>query len=243
MDATPSVRLPVDAGRGIPARVPAPMRIGSRTFTWGARTYVMGIVNVTPDSFSGDGLMSNGRGSFVESAVAQARLMVEEGADLIDVGGQSTRPGHGEITIEAEIERVVPVVREIRAELPEVALSIDTTRAKVAQAALDAGADLVNDVWGVAAEPHILRLAAERGVPIVLMHNRNEARYTNVVAEVLADLSIAIDAALAAGIEWEMTIVDPGIGFGKTAKQNLARAARPSRARDARTADPPGYKS
>src|SRR4051812_16599421 len=167
MDATPSVALPDNAGRGVPATPPAPMRIGSRTFAWGERTYVMGVVNVTPDSFSGDGLLATGS-DFVNAAVEQARGMVDERADLIDVGAESTRPGYRRISIEEEIDRAIPVVRELRAALPNVPISIDTTRSEVAAAALDAGADLVNDIWGVAAEDEMLRLAAERGVPIVL---------------------------------------------------------------------------
>jgi dihydropteroate synthase len=222
MDATPSVALPHDAGRGIPAVPPVPMRIGTRDFAWGARTYLMGIVNVTPDSFSGDGLLSDGASSAVDRAVEQAVRMVGEGADLIDVGGQSTRPGHADIPVADEIGRAVPVVRAIREALPDVPISIDTTRGEVAAAAVEAGADLVNDVWGVAAEDRLLALAGERGLPVVLMHNRAHARYANVVAEVIADLSRALERALAAGIAWEMTIVDPGIGFGKTPEQNIA---------------------
>jgi len=222
MDATPSVALPADATSGIPSRPPAPMRIGRRTFVWGERTYVMGIINVTPDSFSGDGLLADGRESAVELAVAQAVQMVAEGADFIDVGGQSTRPGHYEISIEHEKARAIPVVREIRAALPAVPISIDTTRPEVAAAAVDAGADFVNDVWGVAADDAQLRLAAARRLPIVLMHNREQPLYANVVAEVIADLSRALDRALAAGVAWDLTIIDPGIGFGKTAEQNLA---------------------
>jgi dihydropteroate synthase len=222
MDATPSVALPRDAGRGIPAVPPQPMRIGARTFSWSDRTYLMGVINVTPDSFSGDGLLAGGRASAVDAAVAQARQMVADGADLIDVGGESTRPGHQRIPVEEEIARAIPVVREIRGALPGVPISIDTTRAEVAASAVDAGADLVNNVWGVAAENELLELAAERRLPIVLMHNRDQARYLNVVAEVIADLSRALDAALAAGIDWDLTIIDPGIGFGKTAEHNIA---------------------
>ncbi|HLB44920.1 MAG TPA: dihydropteroate synthase [Candidatus Limnocylindrales bacterium] len=221
MDATPSVGLPPNAESGMPARPPAPMAIGRRMFEWGARTFVMGIINVTPDSFSGDGLLARG-GDPIAVAVAQAQRMAAEGADLLDVGGQSTRPGHQPVATTEELARVVPVVRAIRAALPDMPLSIDTTSAQVAQAAADAGADLVNDVWGTAAEPELLALAAERELPIVLMHNRPEARYRNVVAEVLADLSRALDVALAAGIAWERLIVDPGIGFGKTPAHNLA---------------------
>jgi dihydropteroate synthase len=198
------------------------MRIGSQTFTWGARTHVMGIVNVTPDSFSGDGLLADGREVAPQAALSQAMAMAVEGADLIDVGGQSTRPGHAEIPVDDEIARSVPVIREIRAALPDMPISIDTTRATVASAAFDAGANLVNDIWGIAADDDLLRLVAERRAPIVLMHNRAEPRYANVVAEVIADLSRALDTALAAGVPWDLTIVDPGIGFGKTAEQNIA---------------------
>jgi dihydropteroate synthase len=198
-------------------------RIGRRTFIWGARTYVMGILNVTPDSFSGDGLLAGGlAGSPSEIAVARARAMLEAGADIIDVGGESTRPGHATVEVDDEIDRVVPVVAAIRAALPGAPLSIDTTKARVAATALDAGADLLNDVWGVADDDAMARLAAERHVPIVLMHNRAEPRYVNLVAEVLADLQRAIERALAVGVAWDAIIVDPGFGFGKTAEHNLA---------------------
>ena len=221
MDATPSVGLPADAEPGVPRRPPQALEIGGRLFDWGSRTYVMGIINVTPDSFSGDGLMSDG-GDAVAAAVAQAQLMAAQGADLLDVGGQSTRPGHAQLSVEAELARIVPVVAAVRKALPDMLLSIDTTAARVAEAALDAGAQLINDVWGTAAEAALLALAAERQVPLVLMHNRAEARYVNLVAEVIADLSRAIDAALGANIAWERLIVDPGIGFGKTPAHNLA---------------------
>lgn len=227
MDATPSVHLPVDAGRGIPERPPVATLIGDRLFNWGERTYVMGIVNVTPDSFSGDGLLAASRdggrdAGAVSAAVERAVRMVDEGADLIDVGGESTRPGHREVAIDEELSRAEPVVRAIAAALPSTPISIDTTHARVAEAALDAGAALINDIWGVAADDALVRLAAQRGVPIVLMHNRTQPRYRNVVAEVIADLARALERALAAGVAWEQTIVDPGIGFGKTAEQNLA---------------------
>ncbi|HET7026522.1 MAG TPA: dihydropteroate synthase [Candidatus Limnocylindrales bacterium] len=209
-------------------------RIGSTTFRWGERTYVMGIVNVTPDSFSGDGLLAGGErtsaaapaaGRIVARAVDQAREMVEQGADVLDVGGESSRPGHADVDAAEERRRVVPVIAGIRNALPDAPISIDTTKAEVAEAALDAGADAVNDVWGVAAEPALLALVAERGVPIVLMHNRATARYADVAAEVVADLERAIEQALEAGVAWSQLIVDPGIGFGKTADQNLALLA------------------
>ena len=196
-------------------------RIGPQVFDWGSRTYVMGILNVTPDSFSGDGLLAAGSDP-VEAAVAQGRRMVDEGADLLDVGGESSRPGHDAVAAADEIARVVPVVAALRAALPDTPLSIDTTKPSVAAAALDAGADLLNDVWGVAPANDMLRLAAERDAPIVLMHNRAEARYTNLMAEILADLQAAIDRALAAGVAWDAIVVDPGFGFGKTAEHNLA---------------------
>ena len=221
MDATPSVQLPPDAESGIPRHPPAPMTIHGATFEWGRRTYVMGIINVTPDSFSGDGVMARAVDPIAE-AVRQAEQMAADGSDLIDIGGQSTRPGHRPIDPDEERRRVEPVVRAVRSALPQMPLSIDTVRADVARAALDAGADLINDVWGVDADADLLRLAAERGVPLVVMHNRSEARYRNVVAEVLADLTRAIDRAVDAGIAWETLIVDPGIGFGKTPEQNLA---------------------
>jgi dihydropteroate synthase len=221
VDATPSVSLPPDAASGVPRRPPQALEIGGRLFEWGARTYVMGIINVTPDSFSGDGLMTGQRDP-VAAAVAQATQMAAEGADILDIGGQSTRPGHAAISFEEELARAVPALAAVRAALPDMPLSIDTTSARIAAAALDAGADLINDVWGVAAEPELLSLAAERNIPIVLMHNRVEARYRSVLAEVIADLQRATDVAVAAGIPWEHVIVDPGIGFGKTPEHSLA---------------------
>jgi len=209
-------RLPADAV----TTPPAPLRIGPRLFRWGERTHVMGILNVTPDSFSGDGLLAAPDPE--TAAVARARRMVDEGADLLDIGGESTRPGHAIVAAADEIARVVPILRAVRAALPDTPLSVDTTKADVAAAALDAGADLVNDVEGVGGDEALLRLAADRGVPIVLMHNRPEPRYRNLLAELLADLQRAIDRAVAAGVAWESIVVDPGIGFGKTPAQNLA---------------------
>lgn len=229
VDASPSVKLPEGVGSGISPRDLGELRIGPSLFRWGLRTYVMGIVNVTPDSFSGDGLLAQaGEGtagasrSVVEAAVAHARRMVAEGADLLDVGGESSRPGQQPIPAAEERSRVVPVVEALHGALPEVPLSIDTTKAEVAAAALDAGAHMINDVWGVAAEPALLALAAERGVPVVLMHNRAEARYGNVLAEVIADLEAALERAEAAGVARDAIVLDPGIGFGKTPEQNLA---------------------
>jgi dihydropteroate synthase len=220
--ATPSFALPDDAGPGLPG-APRPTDIGPRTFTWGERTYLMGVLNVTPDSFSGDGLLA--AQDPVAAALAQARRMVEDGADLLDVGGASSRPGHAPMSVDVEAGRVVPVIRAIAAALPSTPISIDTTSPGVAEAALDAGAHLLNDVWGVADDTSMLRVAAGRGVPIVLMHNRGEARYRNLLPEVIADLQRALDRALDAGVPWEHLLVDPGFGFGKTPDHNLALMA------------------
>jgi dihydropteroate synthase len=202
-----------------------PTRIGSRLFEWGARTFVMGIVNVTPDSFSGDGLLLDegaGVASAAELAVMQARRMVEEGADILDVGGESTRPGHKPVDAREETARVVPVIAAIHAALPDIPISVDTSKAVVAAAALDVGATLLNDVWGVSVDDSMARLAADRSVPMVVMHNRAEARYSDVIGEVLADLRVAVDRAVGLGVEPGNLIVDPGFGFGKTPQHNLA---------------------
>jgi len=217
--ATPSFAAPHDSSGGIPGR-PAPLEIGPRTFTWGRRTFVMGILNVTPDSFSGDGLLASG-GDPVRAVVTRARAMVAEGADLLDVGGESSRPGHANVSVADEIARVVPVVRALRTALPDVPISVDTTKPAVADAAIEAGAHLLNDVWGVAPDGGLARVAADHGVPLVVMHNRAEARYLNLVPEILADLQRALERALAAGVAWERLVVDPGFGFGKAPHHNL----------------------
>ena len=198
---------------------PAPTRIGPTTFAWGERTFVMGILNITPDSFSGDGLI--GRGDPVTAAVDQARRMVDEGADLLDVGGESTRPGHAPIDAAEEIGRVIPIIAAIRAALPGVPLSIDTTKVVVAEAAVAAGADLLNDVWATGPDPAIAELAASAHVPLLVMHNRPEAHYRDVVREVIDDLRAALERAERAGVPPTDLLVDPGIGFGKTADHNL----------------------
>jgi dihydropteroate synthase len=200
---------------------PAATRIGPATFAWGSRTFVMGILNVTPDSFSGDGLLATPNGDPVGAAVAEAVRMVAEGADILDIGGESTRPGHAPVTETEERDRVVPVIAAVRAVLPSTPISVDTTKPSVADAALDAGADLVNDVWGVAEDDTLVRLAAARHVPLVVMHNRREPVYGDLVAEVIADLDAALERARRLGVADEDLIVDPGIGFGKTAEQNL----------------------
>jgi dihydropteroate synthase len=241
--ATPSFEPPAGATPGLPS-APSAARIGPRTFRWGERTFVMGIINVTPDSFSGDGLLgaasAAGAGAsvggrqgarpsvdaaagdgLVARAVTLARSMAEEGADLVDVGGESSRPGHAAVPAAEEASRVVPVVRAIRAALPDLPISIDTTKPSVAAAAIDAGANLVNDVWGVAQDDRLARVAAERRVPLIVMHNRAEARYVALLPEVLGDLARALERALAAGCRWDDLLIDPGFGFGKAPEHNL----------------------
>jgi len=223
LDATPSVRLPADAhASGIPERPPRPITLRGATLAWGTRTFVMGILNVTPDSFSGDGLLTGvSRDAALDSALEQGRQMAAEGADLLDVGGESTRPGHPSVDEAEELQRVIPVIKAVRKALPEMPISIDTIKPSVARAALDAGADLINDVWGTGPSDAMARVAAERDVPYVISHNREEAIYRSVVGEVIADLQGAVERAVRVGCAWELLIVDPGIGFGKTAEQNL----------------------
>ena len=190
-------------------------RIGSREFAWGERTYIMGIVNLTPDSFSGDGL-----GSDLEAALAQARRFIEEGADIIDVGGESTRPESSAISADEEMARVIPFIERLAGETA-VPISIDTYRSDVARRALQAGACMVNDVWGLRRDPGLAGVAAEYGVPLVLTANQRETTYEAIVPEVIAFLKNAIGRAVDAGVAWESIIIDPGIGFGKTVDGNL----------------------
>jgi dihydropteroate synthase len=194
---------------------PVIAEIGGRRFEWGSRTYVMGIVNVTPDSFSGDGV-----GDDRDAAVAQGLRMVEEGADLLDVGGESTRPGHVPISAADEIARTQEVVRRLSRE-SRAPVSIDTYKVEVAEAAVAAGATIVNDIWGIARSPALADLAARHNCALVLMHNQEGTVYAgDLMIEIKRFLGAAVDAALAAGVPRERIIVDPGIGFGKTADQN-----------------------
>ena len=189
--------------------------IGGRTFEWGSRTYVMGIVNVTPDSFSGDGI-----GADVDAAVAQGLRMVEEGADMVDVGGESTRPGHVPITVADEIARTETVVRRLAVE-SGVPVSIDTYKQEVAEFAQAAGATILNDVWGLTRSPRIAELAARTGCALVLMHNQDGTEYAgDLMDEIKRFLAVAVERAVAAGVPRQKVIVDPGIGFGKNAVQN-----------------------
>ena len=194
-------------------------KCGKTTFHWGKRTYVMGILNVSPDSFSGDGL------STVDAAVAQAQRFVDEGVDMLDVGGESTRPNASPITVDEELRRVIPVVERLAGKV-EVPLSVDTYKYEVARRALEAGAEMLNDIWGLKQEPRLAKLAAEKVVPIILMSNQRDRPVKDIVPAVLSDLKRAIDLSLDAGVPWENIIVDPGVGFGKTLEQNLELVRR-----------------
>jgi len=203
--------------------VPAPITIRGREFRWGSRTYVMGVVNVTPDSFSGDGL-----GLDMEAAVAQGRRFEEEGADILDVGGESTRPGFEPIPIEDELRRVVPVVRRLAAETA-LPVSIDTYKPEVAEAAIAAGAHMLNDVWGFRHEgdgDRLARLAAHSGLPAVIMHNQRGRPFHDVVGDLLDGFRESLRIAREAGVAEERLIVDPGFGFGWDEKQNLEMLRR-----------------
>ena len=198
---------------------------GNHHLEWGRRTHVMGIVNVTPDSFAGDGLVHDEltEEALVQRAVTQAQKFVAEGATLIDVGGESTRPHATAIPIQQELARVLPVIQALRATLSqEVILSIDTYKAEVADRAIDAGASLINDIWALRRDPVMASVAKKRGVPVILMANmRNAHHRCEIVSDVIRFLASSIDTALAAGIAWEHIIIDPGIGFGTTPEENL----------------------
>ncbi len=201
-------------------------RAGNTTFRWGERTYIMGIVNLSPDSFSGDGL------SDTEAALVQARSMIEDGADILDIGGESTRPGYTPVSEEEELKRVIPVIQKLSSSV-NVPISIDSTKYEVVRQSLEAGATIINDQWGLKAEPRLAVLAAQKNLPIILMSNqrdkggfdpnikRDTAFYDNVMAEMIASLQKSIDTALQAGVDRENIIIDPGLGFGKTWKYDL----------------------
>jgi dihydropteroate synthase len=191
------------------------IKAGPYTLDYRNKTLIMGILNVTPDSFS-DG----GRYNHVENAVSHARQMIADGADILDIGGESTRPGYERISDEEEIARVVPAIEAITAEL-QIPISIDTYKAEVAKKAVEAGAVIINDIWGAKADPEIADVAAETGVPIILMHNRSERNYTSFIRDVLNDLYESITIAKKAGVSDENIILDPGIGFAKDLSENL----------------------
>jgi len=191
-----------------------PLNIGKHTFDWGARTYVMGILNITPDSFSGDGIITNG--DVVKRAVPQASSFLASGADILDVGGESTRPGSESVNAEAEMERVIPVIEALAAQFSDTLISIDTYKATVAEAALKAGAHIVNDVWAMRADPSLAGVAAKHNTPVILMHNRSNpatvevreqlgnayigAEYEDLIEDVKRELMASVRLAEQAGI-------------------------------------------
>ena len=211
------------------------LQIGSFTFNWGSRTYVMGILNVTPDSFSGDGIIA--KGDAVNTAVEQARGFLASGADILDVGGESTRPGSAPVNADEEMERVIPVIRAVKQNFPEAIISIDTYKAQVADEAFKAGARILNDVWALRADPELASVAKKFNVPVVLMHNRSKpanveirekfgnayvgAEYDHLIEDVKRELMNSVDLARKAGVAESHIVLDPGIGFGKTREHNL----------------------
>ncbi|MGN0324543.1 MAG: dihydropteroate synthase [Oliverpabstia sp.] len=191
------------------------MRIGNKEFDTKNKTYIMGILNVTPDSFS-DG----GKYNHLDAALFHTEEMLRDGADIIDIGGESTRPGHTVITDEEEIARVTPVIQAVKSRF-DVPVSIDTYKGKVTEAALQAGADLVNDIWGFKHDRKVAELTAKYGAACCLMHNRHEAVYENFLEDMVRDMEECVRIAREAGVADDRIILDPGVGFGKTYEMNL----------------------
>ena len=191
------------------------MKIGNKEFDLDKRIYIMGILNVTPDSFSDGGKYNN-----KDEALRRVEQMISEGADIIDVGGESTRPNYIHISDEEEIERVVPIIEDIKSHF-DIPISIDTYKSKVAESSLAAGADLINDICGLKQDPRMAEVIAKYDVPVCIMHNREEAVYNNFMEDVISDLKESIEIAQKAGIEKDKLIIDPGIGFAKTYEMNL----------------------
>lgn len=213
------------------------LTLRGRELIWGRRTYIMGVLNLTPDSFSGDGLLAKtSQTGLVDAALDQARRFVAAGVDILDLGGESTRPGSQPLGVQEELDRVLPVIERLAAEL-FVLLSVDTYKAKVAEAALRAGAHIINDVWGLHADPDLAGVAAHYKAPVILMHNRSSwanaeikerlggryvgMAYDNLIEDIRRDLLESVETAHAAGVGDGRIILDPGIGFGKTVEQNL----------------------
>lgn len=191
------------------------MKIGNREFQTSGKTYVMGILNVTPDSFS-DG----GRWNDMDRALAHVEEMLSQGMDVVDIGGESTRPGYTRLSDQEEIDRIAPVVEAVKARF-EVPISLDTYKSAVARAGLAAGADMINDIWGLKADPEMAKVIAQAGVPSCLMHNREKPDYGIFIVDMLEDLKETLRLADAAGIRRDSIILDPGVGFGKTYEHNL----------------------
>jgi dihydropteroate synthase len=212
-----------------------PLIVDNHTFNWGARTYVMGILNVTPDSFSGDGIIA--KGDAVQVSIEQANSFAASNVDVLDVGGESTRPGSAPVTVDEELQRIIPVIHALREKFPDTLISIDTHKAHVAEEAVKAGAHIINDVWGLRADPAMANIAAKYKTPVILMHNRSNpasvevraqlgnayigSEYQNLIEDVKRELMDSVTLARAAGISDERIFLDPGIGFGKTVAHNL----------------------
>lgn len=213
----------------------AALQIGNFTFDWGSRTYVMGILNITPDSFSGDGIIS--KGEVIQAALSQADDFMACGADVLDIGGESTRPGSAPVNTDEEMERVLPVIHAVHETFPDALISIDTYKAQVAEQAIRAGARIVNDVWGLRADPELANIAAKYKTPVILMHNRSNpasvdvreklgsayigSEYQNLIEDVKRELLESVALAKKAGIAESHIVLDSGIGFGKTREHNL----------------------
>lgn len=191
------------------------MKIGQRDFRPKGHTYVMGILNVTPDSFS-DG----GKYNTLDQALYHVEKMITDGMDIVDVGGESTRPGYNRISEQEEIDRVVPVIEGIKSRF-NVPISLDTYKSEVAKAGIAAGADMINDIWGLKYDEGMAKVIAESGLPCCLGHNRKDARYANLIEEILWDLESSLEMARSAGIAYDKIILDPGIGYGKSYENNL----------------------
>ncbi len=190
--------------------------MGEAVLELGTSTKIMGILNVTPDSFS-DG----GRYVDPEQAVQHALQMMEDGADLIDIGGESTRPGYQPVTVDEELRRVIPVIEALHRAAPHIPISVDTYKAEVARQAIRAGAHIINDIWGGKKDPEMLKAAAELGCPIILMHNREDMNYGDFAEDVVRDLQESVSLALKAGVDEKRIILDPGVGFAKNGPENL----------------------
>ncbi|WP_058305672.1 dihydropteroate synthase [Gracilibacillus massiliensis] len=191
------------------------LRTKIKDYYYPDKTLVMGILNVTPDSFSDGGKYNN-----INKAILQAKKMEADGADIIDIGGESTRPGHTPVSEQEEIERVIPVIEALVGEI-NIPISIDTFKTKVARLSLEAGAAIINDVWGAKREPDIAKVAAEFDAPIILMHNREKPVYHSLTEDIVSDLQESVQIAIDAGVKSEQIIIDPGIGFAKTYEENV----------------------
>jgi dihydropteroate synthase len=227
--------LAPDASAGVTDMFMKSLQIKNHIFEWGTRTYVMGILNITPDSFSGDGLMSHG--DRMEQSLRQAEHFLKHGADILDIGGESTRPGSQTVNADEEMDRVIPVIQAVSKQFPDVLISIDTYKSKVAEEAFKAGAHILNDVWALRADPELASVVKAFNAPVILMHNRSNpasvevreqlgnayigSEYDDLIEDVKRELLVSVGLAKKAGIEDGHIILDPGIGFGKTREHNL----------------------